>query len=189
MVINRVPTRQNPKLFDKLIAELQKGLADNLPWLTYSFGKAERLVKSINGKRYYSPNVYVGNNEYMDVTPDEVFGNYSFFVLHEPQRISCERGERNEIVAPYSLIVWVDMRKVEPSDERNTEAVKQSILRTLNGMIFPKQGHFSVTKIYERAEKVFEGFTLDEVDNQYLMHPYAGFRFDGEMQIEDECIL
>lgn len=189
MVIERVPTKPQPKLFDKLIGAMQKGLADNLPWLTHSFGKAERLIKVIKGRRYYTPNLYVGNGEYMNIEPDSDLGNYSFFVLEEPQNITYERGQRNIITAPYSLVVWFDLRKVETEDLRNTEAIKQNILRVLNGEIFTREGRYSVRRVYEKAEKVFEGFTLDEVDNQFLMHPFAGFRFEGEMEIEDECVL
>ena len=51
--MERVPIPKNPELFDRVISDIQKGLADNLPWLDHSFGRAERLVKSINGKKYY----------------------------------------------------------------------------------------------------------------------------------------
>jgi hypothetical protein len=52
---------------------------------------------------------------------------------------------------------------------------------------FPKKGSFTVQRIYERAENVFDGFTLDEVDNQFLMSPFAGFRFYGEMIVTNDC--
>jgi hypothetical protein len=41
--------------------------------------------------------------------------------------------------------------------------------------------------VYQTAENVFDGYTLDEVDNQYLMAPFAGFRLTGEMIIDEEC--
>lgn len=186
--IERIPIRENPKLFDITISELQKGLADNLQWLDHSFGKAERLVKTINGKRYYSPNIYIGKNEYELIAPDSNFGNYSFFVLEEPQNVDWYAGDTTEIESPFSLIVWVDMRTIDDIDERNTEAVKQQVLRALNGGILIRTGTVRINKIYERAENVFNGFTLDEIDNQFLMHPYAGFRFSGKIKINDECI-
>ena len=34
---------------------------------------------------------------------------------------------------------------------------------------------------------VMAGFSLDEVDNQYLMSPFAGFRFYGEMIVTNDC--
>ena len=80
------------------------------------------------------------------------------------------------------------MRKVSDDDERNTEAVKEEILLALEDITLRK-GRFTVTRIYERAENVFAGFTLDEVDNQFMMSPYAGWRFYGEMMITNDCVL
>lgn len=188
-MIERVPLRQNPKLFDRVIGELQQGLKSRLAWLEYSFGRAERLVKTIQGVRVYSPNVYVGRDNYELVTPDTVKkGNYSFFVMEEPQEVSSPLHDNVRIKAPFSLIVWVDMRKVSDDDERNTEAVKEEILLALEDITLRK-GRFTVTRIYERAENVFAGFTLDEVDNQFMMSPYAGWRFYGEMMITNDCVL
>mgnify|MGYP007022113853 FL=1 len=82
------------------------------------------------------------------------------------------------------------MRKVDDDDDtRNVEAVKAQVLRALNGGIWVRSGSISVEKIYSRAENVFAGFTLDEVDNQFLMSPFAGWRFEGKMQVNDECVL
>jgi hypothetical protein len=135
----------------------------------------------------YSPNVYVGRDNYELVTPDTVkIGNYSFFVMEEPQEVSSLLHDNVRIKAPFSLIVWVDMRKVSDDDERNTEAVKEEILLALEDITLRK-GRFTVTRIYERAENVFEGFTLDEVQNQFLMSPFAGFRFTGEMIVTNDC--
>ena len=187
MAVDRVPLRKNPKLFDRVIGELQQGLKSRLSWLDYSFGRAERLVKTVNGVRVYSPNVYVGNNDYELITPDTVrIGNYSFFVMDEPQDVASPTHDNVRIRSPFSMIVWVDMRKVSDDDERNTEAVKEEILLALEDIILRK-GRFEVTRIYERAENVFAGFSLDEIDNQFLMSPYAGFRLQGEILTIEEC--
>jgi hypothetical protein len=94
------------------------------------------------------------------------------------------------IKTPFSLIVWVDMRKVEKAmqlpDERNTEYIKEQVLSVI-GTAFPKKGSVSIARIYEKAENVFDGFSLDEVDNQFLMSPFAGFRFYGELIITNDC--
>lgn len=190
MAVDRVPMRQNPKLFDRVIQDIQRGLADRLPWLDYSFGRAERLVKEIDGRRYYTPNVYTGRGDYELVLPDSVkFGNYSFFVLDEPQDVTHPTQQEVQISTPFSLIVWVDMRKVgDEYRERNTESVKEDILLALQD-IHIRKGWISVSRIYERAENVFAGFTLDEVQNQFMMAPYAGFRFYGQMTTTNDCMI
>ena len=141
-----------------------------------------------DGMRYYTPNVYYGRDEYIGLLPDNRdLGNYCFFVMEEPQTVSYPMGIQNRVRAPFSLIVWVDMRTVGATyDDRNTEQLKEQVLKTIKrGWI--KHGAVTVEKVYERAENVFQGYSLDEVDNQYLMSPFAGFRLTGEMQINEEC--
>lgn len=187
--MDRIPIIKNPELFDRVIATIQQGLADGLPWLNYSFGRAERLVKTIQGKRYYTPNLYVGGNEYMLIAPDSKIGNFSFFVLDDPQDIEYYPGEQSEYKAPFSIIFWFDMRTItNDANNRNIEAVKQQIIRVLNGGILLRHGSMKITRVYTKAENIFAGFTLDEIDNQFLMHPFAGFRFAGELEIGATCV-
>jgi hypothetical protein len=189
MAINRVPTIANPELFDRVIADIQKGLADNLGWLTRSFGRAERLVKIIGGKRYYTPNVYAGGNEYLPVSPDAKLGNFSFFVLDDPQTVDWLPNIQSDWKTPFSVIFWFDMRTItNDANNRNIEKVKAEILHVLNGGFWLRSGGITINRVYERAENIYKGFTLDEVDNQFLMHPYAGLRFEGVMSIQQPCL-
>lgn len=185
--MDRIPIINNAVLFDKAIGEIQTSLG-GITWLDHIFGKAERLVKIVNNKKYYTPNIYVGANEYEQITPSSIdFGNYAFFTLNEPISVKHGVGEPTELVTQFSLIVWVDMRTIETYDDRNTEAVKQELLRTLNNHTHLRYGHFHIFRIWEKAENIFKGFTLDEVDNQFLMQPYCGWRFDGELMVIDDC--
>ena len=173
-------------LFDKPIQAIQDALA-GLSWLNHIFGRSERLVVMKDGRREYTPNVYLGKNEYLRLLPDNTkLGNYCFFVLDEPQVVSVPMGLQNRLRAPFSVIVWVDMRKVETNDARNTEYVKETLLKTIRGT-FHRHGSVELKKVYQRAENVFDGYTLDEVDIQYLMAPFAGFRLTGEMIVDEEC--
>ena len=186
--MDRTPKQTNPQLLDRVIEVIQTALADNLPWLNFAFGKAERLKKDIGGRIYYMPNIYIGKNDYAEISPDDrTIGNYAFMTVDEPQYVDWVNGQSNSMKAYISVIVWVDMRTVEPTDERNKELVKRDILRVLNGKVHLKDGTFRISRIYEKAENIFEGFTLDEIDNQFLMHPFCGWRFWGEVEITDIC--
>lgn len=73
-------------------------------------------------------------------------------------------GRQSDYKAQFSLIVWVDMRRVtNEADNRNTEAVKFQIMRALNGGFWLKSGSIKINRIYERAENVFKGFTFNEL--------------------------
>lgn len=178
-------------LFDKVITELAEDLKAKLPWLAYSYGRAERLIKTIEGKRIYTPNIYLGNDQYDVILPDDRRGCYSFFVLSEPQEVLNRMQTEVRIKSPFSLIVWADMRIVEKTmnmpDERNTEYIKEQVLSAISTARL-HNGAVSVSRIYQRAENVWEGFTMDEIQNQYMMSPFAGFRFTGEMIVTNDCI-
>ena len=108
------------KLFDRPIQNLQDVLGAQISYLDHVFGRCERLVKEVNGRRVYSPNVYVGKDDYCLLTPDQrELGNYAFFVREEPERMGVSMGMQSRVHAPFSLIVWVDMRTVADGDDRN----------------------------------------------------------------------
>lgn len=189
------PIIPNPVLIDRVLGNIQTGLMDNVDWLDVAFGRAQRIAKVIQGKRYYTPNVYAGgtewrgNNDYIDVSPDANIGNFSFFWIDDPQTVGWIPKEQSEIKAPFSLIVWFDLRKVYPGqlNNRNTEALKNEILTVLNGGFWLKDGKIVINRIYELAENVYRGFTLDETENQFLMQPYGGFRFEGMLEVSESC--
>lgn len=190
------PIINNPVMLDRVIGEIQTALADRLPWLDAAFGRSQRLSKKINGKTVITPNVYCGNwnghgpNDYIEVSPDSKIGNFAFFEIEDPQTIDAGPWAR-QIKAPFGLIVWFDLTRVyNQPDNRNTELIKAEILRILSGRTgwALSQGRITINRIYERAENIYRGYTLSEIDNQFLMHPYAGFRFDGVLDFNELCI-
>lgn len=185
----RVPAVVDPELLDRVISNIQQGLAENLGWLDKAFGRAERLVKTDNrGRRIYTPNVYAGGNDYIEVSPDSGIGNFCFFWVDDPQDVAWEPGVSVGLKVPFSLIVWLDYRKVFNSpDIRNKEQIKKQVLDVLNGGFWLKAGRITINRVYELAENIYKGFSLDEIDNQFLMHPFGGFRFEGEMEITESC--
>lgn len=182
-------------MLDRVIGSIQQGLVDNLPWLDAAFGRSQRLTKEMNGRRIITPNVYCGGwnghgeNDYVEVSPDSKIGNFAFFEVEEPQTLTPGVWARS-IKAPISIIFWFDLRRVyEESTNRNTEYLKAQILRVLEGRAewHLPQGRLTLNRIYERAENIYRGYTLSEVDNQYLMHPFAGFRFEGVLEFDELC--
>ena len=188
VVLERVMTDGRTHLFDGVVSAIGKGLADSLPWLDHVFGRAERLVKDVSGIRKYTPNWYVGKDEYIQLLPDQGLGNFCFFVMDEPEDVAWAVGERSQLSVGFSLIVWLDMRTVEDDDVRDTERVKEQMLHVLNGGIWLRNGSYLIDEIYNRAENIYSGFTLEEVQNQFLMSPFCGFRFHGTMRINNACI-
>lgn len=194
--INNAPIINDPVMLDRVIGEIQTGLIENISWLDAAFGRAQRLTKMINGKRVITPNVYCGGwnghgpNDYIETSPDSKIGNFSFFEIEDPQTIDASPWAR-QIKAPFGLIFWFDLRRVyNEATKRDTESLKAQILRVLNGNDgwYLDQGRIVINKIYERAENIYRGYSLSEIDNQFLMHPFAGFRFDGLLEFDELCV-
>lgn len=182
----------NPKLADAVIKNIQEGLKANLSWLDVAFGRAERIVKQIDGRNLYLPAIFTGDghnpNEYIELSPDAQIGNFCFFWLLDPQRITWRPKIPGTVRAPFALIFWLDLRKVyNQKDNRNIMSLEAEVLKVLNGRFLMPTGSLSIDKIYHLAENIYREFTLTEVDNQFLMHPYAGFRLEGELIYEEPC--
>lgn len=189
------PIIDNPVMLDKVIGQIQQGLVENISWLDVAFGRAQRLTKNVEGRSIITPNVYCGGwqghgeNDYIEVSPDAKIGNFAFFEVNDPQTIEVSTWIR-QITTPFALIVWFDLTRVYGvPDNRNTEFLKAQILRVLNGRggWHLENGRIVLNQIYERAENIYRGYTLSEIDNQYLMHPFAGFRFEGTLQFDELC--
>ena len=178
--------KKQPHLFDFIIGEIEDSLYEHCEWLNSIFGRCERLVKEINGRKVYTANWYKKGNDYTMIAPDEGLGNFCFFVLDEPTDLETYyEGDVTRCKIGFGMILWCDLRTV--SAERNTELVKEQILQILNGKTHFRAGRMTVNRIYERDENVFREFDYDEIDNQYLMHPFAAFRFEGELIIDTLC--
>lgn len=187
------PIIPNAVMLDKVIGEIQQGLVE-IPWLDVAFGRAQRLIKQTpSGRRITTPNVYAGGwkgkNDYIEVSPDSEIGNFAFFAVEDPQDILPGVGQK-EFRTPFGLIVWFDCRRALGSaTNRNTEKLKADVLKVLTGRsgFALKQGHIEVTRIYEQAQNIYRGYSLDEVDNQFLMHPFGGFRIEGYLYYLEVC--
>lgn len=182
--MTQIPIKTNPKLFDLAVSKLQNLLANNLPWLDYSFGICEKLTDIKNGQKFTSANLYIGKNKYKQIMPCRELGNFSFFMLKDPQEIVSK--DKRLIKSGFSFILWYDVRESPGGlDERDREAVKVLVLNVLGRN--ENCSWVSLKKIYERPENIFSDFTYDFTNNQYLMSPYAGLRVDGEMIVRVPC--
>lgn len=190
------PIDNNAIMVDKAIAEIQEGLADTFDWLDAVFGRAQRITRVINGKRVIVPACYCGGwnghgeNDYIEVGPDSKIGNFVFFEVDDPETIDAGAWGRT-ITAPFSLIFWGNMDILNGEKGlRNGYFAKAYFLKFLEGRYGWHLSHGSIvtTRMWEKAENIYKGYTLDEVDAQYLMQPYYGVRIDGILKVDEVCL-
>lgn len=195
--IDRVPKPNSAKMFDVPIGEMQTTLKDNLPWLDYSFGRAQILIKDSSKKhKAYSantrvkyPGVHLKNGEYTNVLPCEEFRDFSFFLIHDRQEIKSFEGPRAyNIEAEFSLIFWLDTSGIfANSEDRNTELIKAEVLKVLNTKVQLSNARIKLDGFSEQAENIYKEFDIDELETQYLMFPFYGLRIDGTITLFEKC--
>lgn len=193
--MERIPIKDNPKLFEGVIQQIQLALGDaesGLTWLDHIFGKAEKVKRDYPGhKDFRVPSVYVGAGKYEEIVPDaNDWGNYAFFYMEEPQDL-----EEYSRVQPYyrlrgdvNLIVWGDSRDIESQDDRNLESIKSEILQVLGGITLTQGGRVLWRRVYEQGRDVFDEYSFKEEDGQLTMWPYFAFRFKGEIECWSGCV-
>lgn len=177
--MDRIPLREHPYLFDKVAQRVQRALGDNLSWLDHAFGLAERITRTIDGRKYVLPNIWVGGNEYMDLLPDQMKGNFAFLYLDEPQK-----NVDGRVKAKLNCVIWWDTRKVDAS-VRDRERVKSQVLDAISAS--GGAGHIEVVEIYDNPESIYKSFTFDETAQCALMHPFAGLRIVMEAYVDADC--
>lgn len=181
---------EQPRLFDRPIQDMQKSIGAKLLFMDHVFGRCERLIKEVEGRKVYTPNVYKGGDEYLLLTPDNTdLGNYCFFVREEPEQMVVDAAIHSRLRAPFSLVVWVDLRTIEDTDQRNIYDLELKVLDAISSPGTLKSGGITVQRVYHRAENIFEGFTLDEVQNQFLMSPFFGLRVQFELWVDEDCVV
>lgn len=179
---------ESPKLFDRPIQDIQRSIAEKLLFMHHIFGRCERLAKVVDGRKVYSPNVYKGKDEYELLTPDNTdLGNYCFFVREDPETMVQSFGNHGRMRGTFSLIVWVDLRTIEDKDQRDVYDFELKVLDAVASPGVLRSGGITVSRVYHRAESVFDGFSLDEVDNQFLMSPFYGLRIQFELWVDEDC--
>jgi hypothetical protein len=182
MNIPTVPKPETPVFMDEVVVQIQDILKANLPWLDYSFGRSQKLVTKKDKKDYFYPGIHLGDEKYINVFPDQSLGNFSFMAFEDPEDIDVKLKPYIKVTKNFSLIFWFNIDKIfEDQKDRNLETVKLQILTVLNTKMFLNKGRISMSTIQEDAKNIYKGYSINELASQFLMHPYAGLRFDGVM--------
>lgn len=188
-MINPTPIAlDQPRMIDQALQELQTVLTTGLSWLTSAYGRAYKLERNDNGRRVAYPGVPGLGTEFVDVRPDEHLGNYSFFDIPDDQDIEDLRGQQSRLTTEFGLVFFFDLRTVYGSDweTRTNENVKADVLQVLRTASTPTAA-FRLTRLTDRAENVYRGYTLEEAKEQFTARPYGIFRISGEIKYYESC--
>lgn len=191
-----IPYKQEPVLFDRIIQQLQDGFKAKLKWLNYAFGRSYKIEKPVDNSTSYNyrntyntdkyPGVYIGDGEYMSVLPDDTLGNFLFFELNDP--IVVNKLQSNRLSAKGAIIFWLKLDTIyEDTLNIYSDEIKLEVLRCLNDMRLTA-GSINVLSVYEGHENIYAGYDTSQIDGQYLMFPYYGFKINVEFNISELCL-
>ena len=187
--MSTVKLPENPEIFDKALAAYNTKLKTYFPWLQHAYGIGQRLqVKNDQGRVVRFPGIYSGTGkDYLNLFPAERLGNFSWWEL-SPYKVEQISNQQEKISADFGLVVWFNLVKVlgQPNERRNLEMIKGEFLAYFRQVRVPET-RITVGQITTREEDLYKGYSLQEVEEQYLMHPFAGVRFNGTITVERLC--
>ena len=196
--------KSNPVLLDKVLQGMQTTLLVKLPWLNCAFGRAYKLVEHRpDGNKLIYPAMYNGNGEYVSLLPNDNFGNFSWFDIYDPQKITEVVQSLPQYTFSGAIIFWYDLSSIyEDETVMHTEEVKDEIMRVLTtpGLI-TTTGKLVINDIYERFENIYKGYSIEkiynnyiykgegiqDIDKQFFMYPYAGIRIEFTLTTRELC--
>lgn len=196
--------KEDPVLLDKILQNMQKSLMNKLKWLNCAFGRAYKLVEHRpDGNKFIYPAMYNGNGEYVSLLPNDNFGNFSWFDIYDPQKITEVVQSLPQYTFSGAIIFWYDLSSIyEDETVMHTEEVKDEIMRVLTtpGLI-TTTGKLVINDIYERFENIYKGYSIEKVynnytykgegiqdiDKQFFMYPYAGIRIEFTLTTRELC--
>lgn len=186
--------KQNPVLLDRVLQNVQKSLLDKLSWLNYAFGKSYKIVDYRDGGKVVYPAVYNGSGEYISLLPNDIFGNFSWFDIYDPQDVIDNIQSRPQLTFNGALVFWFDLSSIYEDDSvMHTEEVKNEILKLLTTPGFAGvSSKISIDRIYENPENIYKGYLRageipENIDKQFFMYPYAGLRIEFTIKTREIC--
>lgn len=185
-----VPTLAEPKMIDLALQEVNTMLTNELSWLNYAFGKCEKRVEEVDNRKVTFPAIHVGQNEYEPLFPDSHKGNFSFFDVPDASEGTIRGRLNTDIKAKFSLIVWFDFDKVYPvnTDQYTTRNVIAQFTELFRTKTFNLVKFGPSMKYYEEGANIYKGYTDKEIQSQFLMRPFGGFRIEGEIMYHEKNV-
>lgn len=196
--------KQNPVLLDKILQDMQTSLTKKLKWLNFAFGKAYKLVEHRpDGNKFIYPAAYNGNGEYISLLPNDNLGNFSWFDIYDPQKITQVVQSLPQYSFNGAIIFWYNLDSIyEDKSVMYTEEIKDEIIRVLTTPgIITTTGKLVINDIYERFENIYRNYSIEkiynnyaykgegiqDIDKQFFMYPYAGIRIEFTLTTRELC--
>lgn len=172
-------------MIDTTLNNIANTLLGKLPWLDVAYGKSYRLVDSENN---LYPAIHINGLEYISVLPNDTLGNYLFFELEDPQQLISHTQNKFAYRFNTNLIVWFNLQSIYGTITNLvlSDSVKDTIVAALSNKYYTDL-NIEIVAIFENAENIFKRYSLKQVDTQFLMLPFYGFKFSLNITEKKVC--
>jgi hypothetical protein len=187
------PSALTLKGIDKKIQAFQTELDADLSWLDKSFGLADRIVEVKDEKEYIYPAVFESNTaDPLQMFPNDKWKAFCFWVKNSIVKTEDQSNvtyKRNPILTyNVSCIFYMDIHRIDNSltYKETKSKIVEDILDFFNDV--KVAGVLNLTQFIEDdITKIWDGFSIDQVDNRFKIYPKWACRLDFELSFRNGC--
>lgn len=177
------------------VNEIRKVLS-GLTWISHPYFIAQRFIKSTEGRTFIYPETYCktaddpsNKKAYHRLTPDNDYKGMFFFYVGTG-RNDFEDFDTNFITYDVAIIFSVNLElinKVELGNGLFTQRLMKEARKLLTTTRMNHDFGYDLKTETRDLQECFREFRMKELQS-YNRAPMQCFRFDIEIQIEEDCI-
>ena len=185
-----VPTPVDAIEIDKAVLDLQTRLSASLSWLSHGYGKTYRNIDVSQGLTVYFPEVFLGNNAYMRVTPDNDKQGQSLILVGNEEVLDNDLGQNSHLQYDVSIIFTANLKLIN-STLLETEYYQQNLIRDVRHVLQSATlGAFyqiTMDSIDRDFTDVWREFNIEE--KRGISHaPFTHFRVNCTVTLKEDCV-
>ena len=185
-----VPVPVDAIEIDKAILDLQTRLTASLSWLSHGYGKTYRNIDVSQGLTVYYPEVFLGNNAYMRVTPDNDKQGQSIILVGNEDILNNDLGQNSFLQYDVSILFTANLKLIN-STLLGTEYFQQNLIRDVRNVLQKATvGAFyqiTIDSIDRDFTDVWREFNIEE--KRGISHaPFTHFRVNCTIVLKEECV-
>jgi hypothetical protein len=188
-----VPTFTGLKGLELRIQNLQTYLSDNITWIEYFFGLADRLTRQSGEDTVVFPAAWIENKtDPFDCLPSDVY-NFCFWTAEDVAEIEYADEfairKDNLVTQDVSVIFFVNLKDISSTVSYNVtrSACRNELMNVLNS-VKGIDAFFRVEEYIENdIEEIYSGFSFEAIDNNKKELPFWAIRINGKLSYRPDC--